>query len=64
MRSESPSYGMERTISQVSVPPSFTYKDEHSITDPYGRPGCYKKMEKLCGKCPWKSDCINAEGRS
>jgi len=61
----SPPFGMDKEVTQVCTGPHyFNYKDEHSITDPFGRPGCYLKAAKPCGMCPWKTDCVNAEGRT
>ena len=60
-----PPFGMDKEVSQVQTnEPYFKFRESHSITDPFGRPGCYKQTERLCGKCPWKSDCKNAEGRN
>jgi hypothetical protein len=56
-------YGMEREVSQVKMN-EFKYNPDADITEPFGRPGCYLKATKPCGMCPWKTDCVNAEGRS
>lgn len=62
---KSPPYGMDREATQITTnQPYFNFHEEHSITDPFGRPGCYKQSARPCDKCVWKQDCKNAEGRN
>jgi hypothetical protein len=60
---KTPPYGMVTEVSQVKTS-ELNYHTSGDITEPFGRPGCYLKATKPCGMCPWKTDCVNAEGRS
>jgi hypothetical protein len=69
MRPPQPPFGMDREITQVRTQEPYAsgphyFQEDHSITDPFGRPGCYKHSKRPCGNCVWKQDCENAEGRS
>jgi hypothetical protein len=60
---KSPPYGMDAEVSQVKTN-EYQYHSAADITEPFGRPGCYRQSAKPCGQCPWKTDCVNAEGRT